>query len=94
MLTTEEQALVDAMQADLASVKRSLGEIAANARKLAKINSAAGRGEASAKALKFQGAMTRVRGSVIEAHADASLALAEAYGPAGEVIAFGWGGGR
>jgi len=93
-LNDEETRLVAEMQADMAAIKTALVAVAKNARAMAVINSKAGRGAASAKALKFQGAMLRIRGEVVEAHADASIALAEAYGADGEVIAYGMGGGR
>lgn len=92
-LSPEELALVKGAQADLATAKAALRGIAQKMRDMARINREAGRPHAANAAMRLEGAATRLRGDLIEAHAAASDALCDCYED-GEIVVFGGGGGR
>ena len=92
-LTKEEAALVADTQSKLADAKEALRGVAANMRKLAKINRDAGRAKAANDAMIFEGAAIELRGALIKAHGVASNALCDCYDDGG-IVVFGGGGGR
>jgi hypothetical protein len=92
-LSSEEMALVKGAQADLATAKAALRYIAQKMRAMAAINRKAGRAHAANAAMRLEGAATRLRGDLIEAHATASDALCDCFDDGG-VVVFGGGGGR
>ena len=92
-LSEQEAKLVASMQADMVTAKNALRDIAVASRELMQINYKAGRAVEGNAAMRLHGAVTKVRGELIMAHADASDALANAYDDGGPVV-LGGGGGR
>lgn len=92
-LNADEMELVKAAQAALGDAKKALNDIEASMRRLSKINRDAGRVTPANAAMRLQGAAASARGAIIQAHADASDALAAAYDDGGVIVIQG-GGGR
>lgn len=92
-LSPEEMTLVKEAQDALGVAKKAANDIEAAMRRLSKINREAGRIVAANAAMRLQGAAASARGALIQAHADASDALAAAYDDGADFGALG-GGGR
>jgi hypothetical protein len=92
-LNADEMEMVKAAQDALGTAKKALNDVEASMRRLSKINREAGRLVPANAAMRLQGAAASARGAIIQAHADASDALAAAYDDGGVVI-LGGGGGR
>ena len=93
-LSDEELKLVKATQVALGDAKAALAIAGKNMREMSRINREAGRMTEANAAMRLQGVVTSARGAVIQGHADASDALAQAYDDGPQIIAFGGGGGR
>jgi hypothetical protein len=92
-LSPEEMKLVRSAQKAINEAKAALHQIGEDMGDLAKINYDAGRAVEGNAAMRLRGAVIRLRGSLIEAHAIASDALHHGYDD-GDVVIFGGGGGR
>lgn len=92
-LSPEEMKLVRSAQKAINDAKAALRQVAEDMRDLAEINDKAGRAIEANAAMRLQGAVIEARGKIIQAHADASDALHNAYDD-GDVVIFGGGGPR
>lgn len=84
-----EAELIDAMQKDVAYLKRKLESLDRKAAALVTINHKDGRPEASAAAMEWQADLVRLRADLLLAHSKSSASLVTYYG-AQAVIASSW----
>jgi hypothetical protein len=82
-----ENELIEAMQKDVAYLKRKLASLESKASAIVTINHKEGRFEASAAAMAWQADVARLRADILSAHSKSSIALAKHYGA--DIIAAG-----
>jgi hypothetical protein len=89
-MTEEEQRLIQALQRDIADVKKTMARMVGTAGDLVTVLHKAGLREQCGDALILQGELGEALGKVRMAHGRASKALVRGFGEAGgEIIAAG-----
>ena len=76
-----EPELIEAMQKDVAYLKRKLASLAKKSADLVTINHKEGRFEGSSDAMEWQADVVRIQADLLRAHSRSSKALVKNYGP-------------